>query len=53
MLFRSEVFRESALTAEDVFATEADHVAIATGATWRRDRFNGEAYVSIAPEDTS
>ncbi len=38
-----EIFRESALTAEDVFATEADHVAIATGATWRRDRFNGEA----------
>jgi dimethylamine/trimethylamine dehydrogenase len=48
-----EVFRESALTADDVFATEADHVAIATGATWRRDRFNGEAYVSVAAEGTS
>ena len=48
-----EVFRESALTADDVFATEADHVAIATGATWRRDRFNGEAYVSIAVDGTA
>ncbi len=48
-----EIFRESALTAEDVFATEADHVAIATGATWRRDRFNGEAYVSVAADGTS
>ncbi len=48
-----EVFRESALTAEDVFATEVDHVAIATGATWRRERFNGEVYVSIASEGTS
>ena len=48
-----EVFRESALTAEDVFATEPDHVAIATGATWRRDRFNGEAYVSVVTEGTS
>ena len=42
-----EVFRESALTADDVFATEPDHVAIATGATWRRERFNGEVYVSV------
>jgi len=48
-----EVYRESALTAEDVFATEADHVAIATGAIWRRDRFNDEAYVSIAAEGTA
>ena len=43
-----EIFRESALTAEDVFAVEADHVAIATGATWRRERFNGERYISVA-----
>ncbi|WP_323785446.1 FAD-dependent oxidoreductase [Thalassovita sp.] len=43
-----EIYRESALTAEDVMAFEADHVAIATGATWRKERFNGEAYVSIA-----
>ncbi|TDK51458.1 FAD-dependent oxidoreductase [Antarcticimicrobium luteum] len=43
-----EVYRESALTAQDVMAFEADHVAIATGATWRKERFNGEAYVSVA-----
>lgn len=48
-----EVYRESALTADDVFATEADHVAIATGATWRRDRYNDEAYISIAAEGTA
>ena len=44
-----EIYRESALAAEDIFQFEADHVAIATGATWRRDRFNGEAYLSVAP----
>ncbi len=31
-----EIFRESRLSAEDVFAVGADHVAIATGAHWRR-----------------
>ena len=34
-----EIYRESKLGAEDVLAAEADHVAIATGATWRRDGF--------------
>jgi dimethylamine/trimethylamine dehydrogenase len=34
-----EIYRESELDAEDVLATEAGHVAIATGATWRRDGF--------------
>lgn len=48
-----EVFRESKLTADDVFATEADHVAIATGATWRRDRFNGKTYVPVADENAT
>ncbi len=48
-----EVYRESALTVEDVMAFEADHVAIATGATWRKERFNGEAYVSVAASGTS
>jgi dimethylamine/trimethylamine dehydrogenase len=32
-----EIYRDSCLTAEDVLAMGADHVAIATGATWRRD----------------
>jgi len=43
-----EIFRESELTAEDVFAVEADHVAIATGAIWRVDRFDGNVYAPIA-----
>jgi dimethylamine/trimethylamine dehydrogenase len=34
-----EIYRESELGADDVLATEADHVVIATGATWRRDGF--------------
>jgi dimethylamine/trimethylamine dehydrogenase len=32
-----EIYRDSPLTAEDVLAMGADHVAIATGASWRRD----------------
>jgi len=32
-----EIYRESRLTAEDLLTLEADHIAIATGATWRRD----------------
>ena len=31
------VFRDSPMTADDVFATGAGHVAVATGARWRRD----------------
>jgi dimethylamine/trimethylamine dehydrogenase len=34
-----EIYRESELSAEDVLAVGADHVVIATGATWRRDGF--------------
>ncbi len=34
-----EIYRESELGMEDVLAVEADHVVIATGATWRRDGF--------------
>lgn len=48
-----ETYRESPLTAEDVFAFEADHVAIATGASWRPERFNGEAFASIAAAGTT
>ncbi|MGB4827160.1 MAG: NADH:flavin oxidoreductase, partial [Paracoccaceae bacterium] len=32
-----DIYRDSRLTAEDVLAMGADHVAIATGAQWRRD----------------
>jgi dimethylamine/trimethylamine dehydrogenase len=43
-----EIFRESRLTAADVFEAGAGHVAIATGADWRRDRFDGRTYVPVA-----
>jgi dimethylamine/trimethylamine dehydrogenase len=46
-----EIFRESLLSAQDVFAVEADHVAIATGATWRKDLFNDEVFLPIASGD--
>jgi dimethylamine/trimethylamine dehydrogenase len=32
-----EIYRDSRLTPQDVLAMGADHVAIATGANWRRD----------------
>jgi dimethylamine/trimethylamine dehydrogenase len=32
-----QIYRESPLAADDLLALEADHIAIATGATWRRD----------------
>ncbi|MGF1444827.1 MAG: FAD-dependent oxidoreductase [Pikeienuella sp.] len=43
-----EVFLESRLSAEDVFEVGADHVAIATGATWQRARFDGKTLVPVA-----
>ena len=45
-----DIFMDSRLSAEDVHAVEADHVVLATGATWRRDRFDGEIYVDVAAE---
>ncbi|WP_431299238.1 NAD(P)-binding protein [Tabrizicola sp. BL-A-41-H6] len=36
-LVNAEIYRESRLTADDVLAMGAQHVAIATGASWRRD----------------
>src|SRR3546814_13866071 len=32
-----EIYRDSALTAQDVLALGSDHVILATGARWRRD----------------
>jgi len=43
-----EVFRQSRLTAQDVLDVDADHVAIATGARWRRDLFDGKTFVPVA-----
>lgn len=49
-----EIYRESELGPEDVLATEADHVVIATGATWRRDgfgRFHPAGIENFGPAD--
>ncbi len=43
-----EVFRESRLTAEDVCDLAPDHAALATGADWRADRWDGRAHVPVA-----
>lgn len=48
-----EVFRESEMTAENVLEVGADHVTIATGATWRRDVFDGKTYVDITSDGAS
>lgn len=42
------IFRESRLTAQDVLDVGADHVAIATGAQWRKDVFDGEVFYPVA-----
>ena len=43
-----EVYRESDLGVDDVLAVGADHVVIATGATWRRDGFGRSHPAGIA-----
>ncbi len=48
-----EIYQESKLTAEDVIAVSADHVVIATGANWRRERFDGKSYLSVEGPGTS
>ncbi|MEM8649743.1 MAG: FAD-dependent oxidoreductase [Pseudomonadota bacterium] len=42
-----EIFRESELNADQILETGADHVAIATGATWCRDGFGANALGGI------
>ena len=48
-----EVFRESRMAAKDVLDLAPDHVVVATGARWRRDRFDGGAYVPVATGDAT
>ena len=43
-----EVYRESELDADSVLEVGADHVVIATGATWRRDGFGRSNLAGIA-----
>ena len=42
-----EIYRESELGVDDVLAVEADHVVIATGATWRTEKFDTDHYKAI------
>jgi dimethylamine/trimethylamine dehydrogenase len=45
-----EVYRQSEVTAGDVLAVGADHVVIATGARWRTEIFDGDAYAPVAAD---
>ncbi len=49
-----EIFRESELSADDVLEFGADHVAIATGSSWRADgfgRYNEKALETLGPQE--
>ncbi len=49
-----EVYRESEMGADDVLAVGADHVVVATGATWRRDgfgRFHPAGIADLGPPE--
>ncbi len=49
-----EIFRESELGADDVLAIAADHVVMATGATWRADgfgRYHTEPMAALGPPE--
>ena len=48
-----KVYLESRLNAKEILAFGADHVALATGAKWRRDRFDGETYVNIVADGSN
>ncbi len=45
------VFRESPMTADDIRASEAKHVVLATGATWRRNGLGKSSPVPIPSFD--
>ncbi len=47
-----DVFLDSPLTAQDIHDVGADHVLLATGAKWRKERFDGDSFVSIAAQGT-
>lgn len=52
-LLNVEIFRESEMGVEEVLAVGADHVAVATGAKWRRDGFGNshETPLENLPDD--
>lgn len=45
------VYRESAMTADDVLAMEVPNVILATGSTWRRDGFGRRNHKAIPAAD--
>ena len=47
-----EVFLQSRLSAKDIIDFGADHIAIATGAYWRKERFDGMRYRSVTAEQS-
>jgi dimethylamine/trimethylamine dehydrogenase len=50
-LVNVEIFRESRMRADDANAVGAQHIALATGATWRRDGFGAANLGGIAGID--
>ena len=49
-----EIFRESKLTAQEALDVGADHIAVATGAIWRRDGYGAHALGNLpllTPQD--
>ncbi|MEX0283758.1 MAG: FAD-dependent oxidoreductase [Paracoccaceae bacterium] len=46
-----QIFRESEMGIQDVLDVNPDHVAIATGARWRKEAFTGEQFRPIAIRD--
>ena len=42
-----EIYRESEMGVDDVLAVEPDHVVIATGASWRTDKFEDDHYREV------
>ena len=47
-----DIFLDSQMGVDEVLEVGADHVAIATGARWRRDRYDWEIYIDIAAPGT-
>ena len=48
-----EVFRESEMSADDALEVGADHILVATGASWRRELFTGGRFEPVDMGGTS
>ena len=47
-----EIYRESPLTAQDILDVGAQHVVLATGASWRKERYDGQRYVAVGVKNS-